>query len=197
MAFRRTRIRTVIAALAFLAASGAASAQEFDELTDPQRELLAPLAEYWDEIPAPRRERLAEMATRVADKPPEEQARFRRGLHRFMSLDDNQRVEVRRLFHRFRHLPPEERRRIIERVMAMPEEQRRAFALGMRVADRTRDTDGRMGGPLEDFFRSLPPGERRALMEEIKDLPPSDQLRRIADEIEAAGHEPNRSQEQE
>lgn len=186
-----------LAVLALLVVSTAVCAKDFDELSEQQRELLAPLAEHWDRIPSPRRERLVEMADRVADKSPAEQERFRRGLHRFMSLEADQRVEVRRLFNRFRHLPPAERQRVIERVMAMPEEERRAFALGMRIADRTRDMDNRIGGRFDDFLRSLPPEERRELLKEMKDLSPPDKLRRIADEIEKRSNEPNQSHEKE
>lgn len=129
--------RACVLALALWAA--AVHAQEFDALSEQQRSLLAPLAQHWDGIEPQRRARLARMADRVANGTDEEKERFQRGLDRFVSLDDRERQQVRRLFNRFRNLPPGERREIIERVMAMPEGERRAFAFGMRIADRTRD----------------------------------------------------------
>lgn len=204
MAVRRTRIGIGLVLLSLWAVSTAVGAQEFDALTPEQQTLLAPLAENWDQIPSLRRERLVEMADREAGKPPREQERFRRGLHRFLSLEPDQRQQVRRLFERFKDLPPGERERIIQRVMSMPEEERHAFALGMRVADRTRQMGGRIEAPIEariearieDYLRSLPPERRRNLLAELKDLPPPGKLRRIADEMEAGKHEPEQSREQ-
>ena len=172
-----------------LLASGPVSAQAFDELTEQQQALLAPLAEVWDQIEPPRRERLVNMSNRVADGTPEQKERFQKGLDRFMSLDDSERQQVQRLFDRFRHLPPQERRQVIQRVQAMPEEQRRAFAFGMRIADRTRGFGAMMGdrpgGEVEEWVRRLPPEERRELLGQLKDLSPPERLRRLADEMEA------------
>jgi hypothetical protein len=191
LAVRRTRIAIGFVFLSLWAVSTAVCAQEFDALTLEQQVLLAPLAENWNRIPAARRERLAEMADRVAVKPPREQERFRRGLHRFLLLKSDQRHRVRELFERFRHLPPGERQEIIDRVMTMSDEERHAFALGMRVADRTH----RIGSRIEDYLRSLPPEQRRDLLSELKDLSPPDKLRRIADEMEAGRQEPEQSGE--
>ncbi len=189
MAFRRTRNRLVPILLTGLLAAAPASAQEFDQLTDQQQELLAPLAEVWDQIEPPRRERLVHMAERVADGTPQQKERFQRGLDRFMSLDATERQQVQRLFDRFRHLPPHERRQVIHRVQAMSEEQRQAFAFGMRIADRTRGFGAMMSdradGQVEAWLRDLPPDERRELMMQLKDLSPSDRLRRLADEMDA------------
>lgn len=170
--------------------AGPALAQEFAALSESQQDLLEPLAEAWDRIPDARRQRLIEMADRVAGQPPQAQERFRNGLQRFLSLDPARRHAVREIFERFRHLPDEERERIVQRVMTMPEEERRAFALGMRTADRTQ----RLGGRLEEYLRGLPPDRRRALLADLEGLSPPDKLRRLADELEAAPNatpEPN------
>lgn len=189
MAFRTTRIRIGLLVLGLCTMPLMAWAQAFDELTPEQQEMLEPLVGVWEQIPPPRRERLQQMADRVAGESPEEQERFQQGLERFMNLDDGERRQVRRLFERFRHLPATERREIIRRVMAMPPEERQAFAFGMRIADRTSEASGplsgRVGGQVEAWLRDLPPERRRELMEELKDLPPPERLRRIADEMEA------------
>lgn len=180
MVVRRTRIALILALLS-LAAASTAWAQSFDELSEEQQELLAPLADDWARIEPIRKKRLLNMADRVAGGTAEDRERFQHGLQRFMSLDTGGRQQVRRLFERFRHLPPEERREIIRRVMAMPEQERRAFAFGMRIADRTRPGEGR----VEDYLRGLPPERRRALLQELQELSPPQKLRRIADEMDA------------
>lgn len=194
MAFARAGIRVGLLALLLAALPAVAWAQAFDALTPEQREMLEPLAGVWEQIPPPRREHLVKMADRVAGESPEEQERFQRGLERFMDLDDDERRQVRRLFERFGHLPPGERREIIRRVMAMPPEERRAFAFGMRIADRTSGQpgppNGRPGGLVEAWLRELPPDRRRELLQELQDLPAPERLRRIADEMEAAAGQP-------
>lgn len=152
-------------------------------MTAEQQRLLAPLSEYWDKLPEPRKTRLVEMAGRMEGKTPQEQERFQQGLSRFVTMQPDQRRQVRALFDRFAELPPQERQRVVDRVSTMSEEERGAFVLGMRVADRTH----RFGGGVERFIRSLPAAERQSLMEELKALPPPEKLRRIADELEAQG----------
>ena len=188
------RIAPILFAVALLLLSGAVQAQEFSDLSAEQRALLAPLEAHWDGIEPQRRERLAGMAARVANGTEQEKERFQRGLDRFVSLDDRERQQVRRLFNRFRNLPPGERQEIIQRVMAMPESERHAFAFGMRIADRTRDaaeTDwpahARVGNAVEAWLKSLPADERRRLVAELRELTPPERLRRIADAMDARG----------
>lgn len=183
MVIRRTRVVTGFTLILMSVFSGMVLAQDFDSLTSQQQALLAPLEEKWDQLPAPRKARVVAMADRMADKSAEEQEQFQEGLNRFISMQGPQRQQVRAVFDRFRLLPPGERQRVIDRVSTMTEEQRQAFVLGMRVADRTN----RMGGGIERFLRSLPADERQALFEEIRPLPAPQKLRRVADEMEARG----------
>ena len=123
------------------------------------------------------------MATRVQDKTPQQKERFQQGLDDFVTMQPDKRRQVRALFNRFRHLPPQERQRVIERVSMMSEEEKGAFALGMRIADRTH----RFGGPVERFVRKLPEDQRKKLMDDLESLSPAEKLRRLADEIDAQG----------
>ena len=184
MVIRRARIGIVVFAFIFGLYSANGFAQDFDDLSEGQQELLTPLAEVWDRIPAQRRARIAEMASRMEDKSPEEQARFQNGLGRFVDMETDQRRQVRALFDRFSRLPPGERQRVVERVSTMSEAERGAFALGMRIADRTN----RITGGLDQFFRSLPMEERRQLIDELEPLSGPEKLRRLADELEAHGY---------
>lgn len=184
MAFSRNRSGIGLLVFLLLAGSNLALAQEFDELDDEQQALLAPLSEHWDQVPEFQKRRLLEMSSRVANRPVEEQERFQQGLDRFISMDGDQRKRVRQTFERFKHLPPGERRRIIQRVTSMSEDERQAFAFGIRVADRTRISGGAMDARVEAYMRGLSPEERSELLDELKGLSGPDRLRRLADALE-------------
>ena len=147
MVIRRTGIRRLILAISLTGFVLVSHAQDFEELSIAQQELLAPLEEHWDGLSDAQKNRLSSMATRVQDKTPQQKERFQQGLDDFVTMQPDKRRQVRALFNRFRHLPPQERQRVIERVSMMSEEEKGAFALGMRIADRTH----RFGGPVERF----------------------------------------------
>ena len=183
MVSRRARIGTVVFACIFLLFPVIGMAQDFEDLSEEQQELLAPLEEYWERIPVQRKARLASMADRMKGKSPAEQEQFQQGLNRFVDMDLDQRRQVRALFDRFSRLPAGERQRVVDRGSTMSEAERGAFALGMRIADRTN----RITGGLDQFFRSLPAEDRRQLIDELEPLSPPEKLRRLADELEAQG----------
>ncbi len=158
--------------VAALTVAAPAVAQEWNELDEAQRAVLAPWQENWDELPQQRRQRLLEGAERwrgmTPDErnevrkrlqawnamTPEEQERVRARLERFRAMPEDQRKRVREGMQRLRELSPEQRQRLRRRWEAMSQAERRAFLSGLAIGERM----ARRG-----WIDALAPEEREAL----------------------------------
>jgi hypothetical protein len=100
------------------------------ELSDKQREQLAPLAEQWDSLPASRRVRALERLERKERweaMTPEQRETLRKGAQNFRDLPPELREKMRASMRAMRALPEAERRELWEVWRSRSPEQRRAW----------------------------------------------------------------------
>lgn len=102
----------------------------WNELSDRQREQLAPMAEQWDDLPASRRVRVLERLERRERweaMTPEQRETLRKGARNFRDLPPELREKMRASMRAMRELPEQERRELWEVWRSRSPEQRRAW----------------------------------------------------------------------
>lgn len=102
----------------------------WDQLSDKQREQLAPLAEQWDGLAASRRVRALERLERRERweaMTPEQREKLRKGARNFRDLPPELREQMRASMQAMRALPEDERRQLWEVWRSRSPEQRRAW----------------------------------------------------------------------
>jgi hypothetical protein len=100
------------------------------DLSDKQREQLAPLAEQWDSLSASRRVRALERLERRERweaMTPEQREKLRKGAQNFRDLPPELREKMRASMRAMRALPEAERRELWEVWRSRSPEQRRAW----------------------------------------------------------------------
>jgi len=102
----------------------------WNELSDKQREQLAPLADQWDGLSASRRVRALERLERRErweSMTPEQREKLRKGARNFRDLPPELREKMRASMQAMRALPEDERRQLWEVWRSRTPEQRRAW----------------------------------------------------------------------
>ena len=107
-----------------------ATAVPWSQLSNDQRDLLAPLKSQWDRLPPRRQQRLAVHAQDWAQLPPARRQMIGERLQHWAQMSPQQRQAAARGAHAFRKLPDADRQRLMEtyqRFQALPPEQQRAL----------------------------------------------------------------------
>lgn len=187
-----------IAAAVLIAGASALSAQQWSELDEAERAVLAPWEQQWNELPEDRRQRLLEGADRWQNMTPEERdevrrrlqaweamtpeerARVRARMERFRDMPKAQRDRVREGMQRLQELPPRQRRELRRRWEQMDAEERRAFLSGLALGERMNRPDwtAELSAEQRSALRELSDGldriQRLAVLARLRNLPDDD-----------------------
>jgi hypothetical protein len=99
----------------------------WSELTEAQRNTLAPFEQQWNSLPAQRQQRLLQGADRWQNLGPNERREAQNRLREWNSQSPEQQQRIREQFNRFRALPQEEQTIVRDRFQsfqALPENRR-------------------------------------------------------------------------
>ena len=178
---RRTARAVLFGVALTVALSASAFAQDWDALSEDERQALRPFSSQWDQLTARQRQGLTASARRWIELPPErrealsarmaiwqglsEQERDDLLEHRDTARQRHEERQLRELRRRFAALPESERGAAIERFRGMSRSERRAFLAGLSVGARGADRP-----ELRALMQSLEPEERRALWRRIARL---------------------------
>lgn len=101
------------------------------ELTQEQKQVLAPLARDWDRMEAFRKKKWLGIAKRYPTMKPEEQARVQRRMQDWASLTPEQRTQARTRYKNLKTAPPETKEAIKkkwEQYKELPDEEKKRLA---------------------------------------------------------------------
>ena len=101
------------------------------ELTQEQKQILAPLARDWDKMEAFRKKKWLGIAKRYPTMKPEEQARVQRRIKDWASLTPEQRSQARVRYKSLKTAPPERKEAIKEKweqYKDLPDEEKKRLA---------------------------------------------------------------------
>jgi hypothetical protein len=98
------------------------------ELTQAQRQALAPLSEDWEHLDFQTKKKWVEIANRYPKMQPDEQTRTRDRMREWALLTPEQRRVARDSYARIRAMPPEQRAEILRKYRELPDEKRQALA---------------------------------------------------------------------
>lgn len=96
----------------------AATAPDWQQLTPQQQTALAPVAGRWNGMSATLRQRLLTAAAKYPAMRPDQQKRFQRHLLTWSSLTQAQRDQARKNYLKIKHLPPDRRQKVKQRLLA-------------------------------------------------------------------------------
>ena len=116
----------------------------WQELTAPQREVLAPLAERWDSFSSVRKRKWIGIVNRYPDMTPREQLNVTRNMDHWSKLTQAQRENARSHYRMLRSLSPQEQRLLEEKwreYQALPEEEKEAMRRASRTAGSRPEGD--------------------------------------------------------
>lgn len=101
------------------------------ELTQEQKQILAPLARDWDKMEAFRKKKWLGIAKRYPGMKPQEQARVQRRMQDWASLTPEQRTQARARYKNLKTVPPEQKEALKkkwEQYKELPEEEKKRLA---------------------------------------------------------------------
>lgn len=101
------------------------------ELTQEQKQILAPLARDWDKMEAFRKKKWLGIAKRYPTMKPEEQARVQRRMQDWATLTPEQRSQARNKYKSLKTAPPETKEAIKkkwEQYKELPDEEKKRLA---------------------------------------------------------------------
>lgn len=101
------------------------------ELTQEQKQILAPLSRDWDKMEAFRKKQWLGIAKRYPAMKPEEQARIQRRMQDWVSLTPEQRAQARTQYKTLKTAPPEKKQAIKqkwEQYKELPDEEKKRLA---------------------------------------------------------------------
>ena len=120
---------------------------EWDKLTPAQREaLIAVVRERWNSEPG-QRARMLQHAERWRTMTPEQRRSAQHGQQRWSRMSQDERREMRAVYEYARHLSPEQRAALREKLKTMTPEQRRAWLQEQRQRMRDRPRNGAESRP--------------------------------------------------
>lgn len=102
------------------------------ELTETQRDLLAPLEPVWDNITPARKEKWIQVAQKMARMPPDEQSRMRERIRIWASLTPQERREARQNYLNAKKLGVKDKSLQWLEYQNLPEEEKRKLAATAR-----------------------------------------------------------------
>ncbi|MHB8167666.1 MAG: DUF3106 domain-containing protein [Sulfuricella sp.] len=128
-------------ALCLLAQGSAIAAQvhrrpAWIELSQEQKQILAPVSGQWDAMPAIQRKRLLDVAKGYPKMKPDEQQRFQRRLKPWSSLTPYERAQARKKYEELKQMSPEKRLEIQKKwqeYQQLPEEKKAQLRRGKRI----------------------------------------------------------------
>lgn len=101
------------------------------ELTQEQKQILAPLARDWDKMEAFRKKKWLGIAKRYPGMKPQEQARVQRRMQDWASLTPEQRTQARARYKNLKTVPPEQKEALKkkwEEYKELPDEEKKRLA---------------------------------------------------------------------
>lgn len=101
------------------------------ELTQEQKQILAPLARDWDKLEAVRKKKWIGIAKRYPTMNPEEQARVQRRIKDWSSLTPEERTQARAQYKNLKTAPPERKEAIKEKweqYKELPDDEKKRLA---------------------------------------------------------------------
>lgn len=123
------------------------------ELSVPQKQILAPLAEDWDAMESYRRRKWLGIAHRYPNMTPDEQQRTQERMKEWAKLTPEQRSAARNQFQEINRLPPEKKQSVKEQweiYANLPEEEKarlKALAAQQQAASKTKAAPKAPGTP--------------------------------------------------
>ena len=151
----KIRVLKVLVAALIVGISPVAMSQEphgsWDNLTESEREVLAPFADQWESLTAERQQRLAAGARRFAEVNAEQRAAARGRFETWRDLSDTQRAQIRDRYRQFQSLSAREKARIrgnYERFRTLPPDRRQM---------------------LRERFRNMTPDQRQKIRDRLRD----------------------------
>ena len=115
-------------ATAAASAKADAGGPQWNELSPPHRQVLAPLANDWNGLDSRSKERWIDVAGRFPKMPPDEQHRATQRMGEWAHMSVQQRTQARTVFQETRGLSKEEREARWKAYQALPEEKKRELA---------------------------------------------------------------------
>lgn len=100
----------------------------WSELSDTQRQALAPLSGQWDTLTEPHKRKWIALAGNFQRLPPAEQAKLHSRMAEWIALSPRQRTEARLNFGETQQLSPDAKKAKWEAYQALPDEEKRRLA---------------------------------------------------------------------
>jgi len=137
----RRLVAAITLAFCLLAQGGAIAAQErrqpaWIELSQEQKQILAPVSGQWDAMPAIQRQRLLGVAKRYPKMKPNEQQRIQTQLKDWTKLTPEERALARKKYEKLKQLPPEKRQEVHKKwqeYQQLPEEKKEQLRRGNKA----------------------------------------------------------------
>ncbi|MGE5714083.1 MAG: DUF3106 domain-containing protein [Betaproteobacteria bacterium] len=106
----------------------AGSRPSWSELTNAQREALAPLARDWAALDADRKRKWLEVAAKYPNLSPQGKQRMHERMSEFARLTPEQKATARENFRRAYEVPAEQRQATVQKFQELPEDKKRELA---------------------------------------------------------------------
>jgi hypothetical protein len=100
----------------------------WSELTNPQREALAPLARDWATLDADRKRKWLEVAAKYPNLSPEGKQKMHERMSEFARLTPEQKNTARENFRKAYAVPAEERQAKVQKFQELPEDKKKELA---------------------------------------------------------------------
>jgi hypothetical protein len=110
-----------------------AKADSWSQLSDPQRQALAPLESDWESIDATGRKKWLTIARNYPKMSPDAQQRAQLQMREWARTTPEQRRVARDSYSRLKALSPAERAELLEKYQALPDEKKQELAAGNRT----------------------------------------------------------------
>jgi len=168
----RRLLAAITLAFCLLAQDSAIAAQEtrqptWIELSQEQKQILAPVSGQWDAMPALQRKRLLGVAKGYPKMKPEEQQRIQRRLKDWSKLTPEERAQARKKYEKLKQLPPEKRLEVHKKWLEyqqLPEEKKEQLRRGKDTTAGTKPAaapespkTNQAPPPVESTAPSTPP----------------------------------------
>ena len=118
MGQRQLVLLTLLVGFLLAALPVRAGAPDWQQLTPQQQVALAPVSARWNGMSVTLRHRLLAAAAKYPAMRPDQQKRFQKRLLTWSSLTRAQRDQARKNYLRIKHLPPNRRKKVKQRLLA-------------------------------------------------------------------------------
>lgn len=130
----------------------------WSELTEPQRQALAPLGRTWDTVSEAQKRKWLALSENFPKMPAPEQARLQSHMSEWVALSSQQRTQARLNFGETKQLSPDDKKAKWEAYQALTPEQKRSLAAN--AARKPPATAAAVKPVPADKLATVPPATR-------------------------------------